>query len=149
MTDEACEVPDHNPPSEQVRRILETSRVIAVVGLSSKPERESNQVARYLIHHGSTVVPVNPQEKEILGRTSYPDLASIPSGVDIVDIFRRVDAIPGIVDEAIEKGAKVVWMQLGLAHNASAAKARAAGLEVVMSRCIKIEHARLGGPAGR
>jgi len=149
MTDEACEVPDHNPPPEKVRRILEASRVIAVVGLSSNPERDSNQVARYLIHHGYTVVPVNPQEKEILGRTSYPDLASIPSGVDIVDIFRRVDAIPGIVDQAIAKGAKVVWMQLGLAHNAAAAKARAAGLEVVMSRCIKIEHGRLGGGAAR
>ena len=143
MTDEACEVPDHNPPSEEVRRILETSRVIAVVGLSSNPERDSNQVARYLIHHGYTVVPVNPQEKEILGRTSYPDLASIPSGVDIVDIFRRVDAIPGIVDEAIRIQAKVIWMQLGLAHNESARKATEAGLSVVQSKCLKVEHQKL------
>jgi len=113
------------------------------VGLSSNPERDSNKVARYLVDHGYTVVPVNPRESEILGQTSYPDLASIPGDVDIVDIFRKVEFIPAIVDAAIEKGAKAVWMQLGLAVNASADKAREAGLEVVMSRCIKVEHAKL------
>jgi predicted CoA-binding protein len=142
MSEQACELPDTNPTTDEIRRILETSKVIAVVGLSPKPDRDSHQVARYLIDHGYSVVPVNPREAEILGQKSYPDLASIPFDVDIVDIFRKVDAIPAIVDEAIAKRAKVVWMQLGLAHNASAAKARAAGLGVVMSKCLKVEHSR-------
>ena len=145
MTDEACEFPSSNPDDDQVRALLERSKVIAVVGLSSNPERDSNKVARYLIDHGYEVVPVNPRESEILGQTSYPDLASIPGDVDIVDIFRKVEFIPAIVDAAIAKGARAVWMQLGLAVNASADQARRAGLEVVMSRCIKIEHAKLLG----
>jgi hypothetical protein len=86
------------------------------------------------------VIPVNPVEEEILGQRSYPDLASIPGDVDIVDIFRKVEFIPAIVDASIAKGAKVIWMQLGLAHNESAQKARDAGLAVVMAKCIKIEH---------
>jgi uncharacterized protein len=147
MTDEACELPDHNPTTDQIRRILERSRVVAMVGLSANPERDSNQVARYLIDHGFTVVPVNPQETEILERTCYPDLLEVPFDVDVVDIFRRREAIPEIVDQAIEKRAKVIWMQLGLAHNDAAEKARQAGLEVVMSRCIKVEHARLRKPS--
>jgi hypothetical protein len=142
MTDESCEFPAYNPPSDEIRKILE-HKVVAIVGLSSNPERDSHKVASYLIEHGYTVVPVNPRESEILGQKSYPDLASIPFDVDIVDIFRKVEFIPPIVDAAIEKKAKVVWMQLGLAHNASAEKAREAGLEVVMSKCIKIEHAAL------
>ncbi len=143
MTDDVCEMPASNPDDDEVKGLLERSKVIAVVGLSSNPERDSNKVARYLVDHGYTVVPVNPRESEILGQTSYPDLASIPGDVDIVDIFRKVEFIPAIVDAAIEKGAKAVWMQLGLAVNASADKAREAGLEVVMSRCIKVEHAKL------
>jgi predicted CoA-binding protein len=143
MTDESCEFPAYNPPSEEIREILEKNEVVAVVGLSSNPERDSHMVARYLIENGYRVVPVNPRETEILGQKSYPDLASIPFDVDIVDIFRKVEFIPAIVDAAIEKKAKVVWMQLGLAHNASAERAREAGLRVVMSRCIKIEHSAL------
>ncbi len=145
MSEEACEFPAVNPDDVEVKALLERSRVIAVVGLSSNPERDSNRVARYLIARGFTVVPVNPRESEILGQTSYPDLASIPGEVDIVDIFRKVEFIPAIVDAAIARGAKAVWMQLGLAHNESAEKARQAGLDVVMSRCIKIEHERLLG----
>jgi predicted CoA-binding protein len=144
MTD-ACEFPTSNPDGGEIRVLLERSKVIAVVGLSSNPERDSHKVARYLIDNGYTVVPVNPRESEILGQKSYPDLASIPGDVDVVDIFRKVEFIPAIVDAAIEKKAKAVWMQLGLAHNESAQKARQAGLEVVMSRCIKIEHAALFG----
>jgi len=149
---EACEMPASNPTPDEIREILETSRVVAVVGLSSSEERDSNRVARYLMDHGYKVVPVNPAEREILGQRSYPDLASIPFPVDVVDIFRKVEFIPAIVDEAIAKGARVVWMQLGLAHNESAEKARSAGLGVVQSRCIKIEHESLAGrgpyPAG-
>ena len=145
MTDEACEFPATNPDDVEVKALLERSRVIAVVGLSSNPERDSNKVARYLIDKGYTVVPVNPRESEILGQKSYPDLASIPGEVDVVDIFRKVEFIPAIVDAAIASGASAVWMQLGLAHNESAEKARLAGLEVVMSKCIKIEHAKLMG----
>jgi predicted CoA-binding protein len=145
MSEETCELPARNPATEEIRSILENSKVVAIVGMSPNPERDSYRVARYLIEKGYTVVPVNPRESEILGMRSYPDLASIPFPVDIVDIFRKVEFIPPIVDEAIAVKAKVVWMQLGLAHNASAEKARDAGLMVVMSKCIKIEHASLDG----
>jgi predicted CoA-binding protein len=140
---ESCEFPESNPPDDAVRKILQESRTVAVVGLSDKPDRDSFKVAQYLKEHGYTVIPVNPAKTEILGEKSYPDLASIGVPVDIVDIFRNVEAIPGIVEEAISIGAKVVWMQLGLAHNASAKKAVEAGLEVVQSKCIKIEHRKL------
>jgi predicted CoA-binding protein len=101
-------------------------------------------VARYLQAHGYRIVPVNPAAAEVLGERSYPDLGSIPPDVaiDVVDIFRKPEFIPAIVDEAITRGANVVWMQLGLAHNAAAEKARAAGLVVVMDRCMKVEHTR-------
>jgi uncharacterized protein len=138
-----CEFPDSNPPSAEIKEILDTMKTIAVVGLSDNPDRESNQVAAYLKDNGYRIVPVNPAVSEVLGEKSYPDLTSIPFPVDIVDIFRKVDFIPGIVDEAIRVGAKAVWMQLGLAHNASAAKARSSGMKVVQSKCIKVEHARM------
>lgn len=135
-----CEVPEYNPPSEEIKAILERHKTVAVVGLSPKPERDSHKVAKYLKEHGYKIVPVNPGQKEILGERCYPDLRAIPFLVDIVDIFRKPEAIPAIVDEAVEIGAKVVWMQLGIAHSQAAHKARAAGLDVVMSKCIKIEH---------
>ena len=140
---QSCEMPESNPPETKIKEILENSRTIAVVGLSDKPDRDSYRVAQYLKDHGYTIIPVNPAKTEILGEKSYPDLSSIPSGVDIVDIFRNIEAIPGIVDEAIQIKAKVVWMQLGLAHNESARKARDAGLAVVQSKCLKIEHSRM------
>jgi predicted CoA-binding protein len=139
----SCEFPESNPMEEEIRKILETSRTIAVVGLSDKQDRDSYKVAAYLKEHGYTIIPVNPAKMEILGEKAYPDLASIPAPVDIVDIFRNVDAIPGIVDEAIGIRAKVVWMQLGLAHNESARKAIDAGLVAVQSKCLKIEHQKL------
>ena len=140
---QSCEMPESNPPETKIKEILENSRTIAVVGLSDKPDRDSYRVAQYLKDHGYTIIPVNPAKTEILGEKSYPDLSSIPSGVDIVDIFRNIEAIPGIVEEAIQIKAKVVWMQLGLAHNESARKAREAGLIVVQSKCLKIEHSRM------
>ena len=145
MTEE-CQMPDSNPADEEIKEILKKNKVVAVVGLSPKPERDSHKVAKYLQDHGYRIVPVRPKAKEILGEQAYASLKDIPFPVEVVDIFRKVDAIPGIVDEAIDIGAKVVWMQLGLAENQSAHKAREAGLQVVMNKCLKIEHNRYLAP---
>jgi len=142
MSEIECQMPESNPNDEEIKQILENNQVIAVVGLSPKPERASHQVAQYLQDHGYRIVPVRPKAKEILGEKAFASLKDIPFPVDIVDIFRQVEAIPGIVDEAIDIGAKVVWMQLGLAENQSACRAREAGLQVVMDKCMKIEHSR-------
>ena len=144
MSEQSCEFPLSNANDAEIGEILDSSKTIAIVGLSDKPDRDSNRVARYLREHGYVVIPVNPALAEAMGTRCYPDLASIPPdiAIDIVDIFRKPEFIPAIVDEAIARGAKVVWMQLGLAHNAAAEKARAAGLRIVMDRCIKVEHAR-------
>jgi predicted CoA-binding protein len=124
----------------EISEILDNYRVVAVVGLSADPARPSYQVAQYLQKHGYRVIPVNPGCREILGERCYASLRDIPFPVEVVDIFRKVEAIPGIVDEAIALGAKVVWMQQGLEEPAAARKARQAGLRVVMDRCMKIEH---------
>ena len=126
-------------------RILERYRRIAMVGLSSNPFRPSHFAAIYLLSEGYDVVPVNPRERQVLGRTSYPSLRDVPGPIEVVDIFREPSAVPAIVDEAIAVGAKVIWMQLGVIHDAAAERARQAGLEVVMDRCMKIEHARFFG----
>jgi predicted CoA-binding protein len=126
-------------------RILERYRRIGMVGLSSNPFRPSHFAAIYLLSEGYDVVPVNPREKEVLGRPSYESLSAVPGGVEVVDIFREPAAVPALVEEAIAIGAKVVWMQLGVIHEEAAARARKAGLEVVMDRCMKIEHARFFG----
>ena len=126
-------------------RILQKYRRIAMVGLSSNPFRPSHFAALYLIAEGYDVIPVKPREKEVLGRKAYPSVSAIPGGAEVVDIFREPAAVPAIVEEAIEAGAKVIWMQLGVIHDEAAARARAAGLEVVMDRCMKIEHARFFG----
>ena len=125
------------------RRILTDHRRVAIVGLSANKSRPSNSVGKYLIDHGFEVIPVNPNYDEVLGQICYPDLASIPTPVDVVDLFQRAERVPPFVDDAIAIGAKVIWMQLGIVHEEAAQKAREAGLEVVMDRCIKIEHARL------
>lgn len=125
---------------QEIAQILQTYRVVAVVGLSANPTRPSFQVAQYLKQHGYRIIPVKPGCREILGEQCYPDLKAIPFPVEIVDIFRKVEAIPEIVDDAIAVGAKVVWMQLGLKEPEAARKAAAAGLQVVMDRCLKIEH---------
>jgi len=128
-----------------LRRILTDYKRVAMVGLSADWSRPSNFAAKYLLDHGFEVIPVNPKYPEILGQKCYADLRDIPTPVDIVDLFQRVDRIPYFVDQAIEIGAKVVWMQLGIVHEEAAQKARDAGLEVVMDRCMKIEYARLFG----
>ena len=144
MTEQSCELPLSNADEREIDEILASARTIAVVGLSDKPDRESHMVARYLQANGYRVIPVNPAVAEVLGERSYPDLVSIPPeiAIDVVDIFRKPEFIPAIVDAAIARGARVVWMQLGLADNAAAQRARAEGLAVVMDRCMKIEHAR-------
>jgi len=130
---------------KELRRILNAHKRVAMVGLSDDWSRPSNFAAKYLLDHGFEVIPVNPKYPEILGQKCYADLRDIPQPVDIVDLFQRVERIPPFVDQAIEIGAKIVWMQLGIVHEEAAQKARDAGLEVVMDRCMKIEYARLFG----
>jgi len=132
--------------------ILESVRTVAIVGASANEVRPSFFVAKYLIDKGYAVFPINPGHagKEILGRMTYARLADVPELIDMVDIFRASDAVPGIVDEALalEPKPKVIWMQLTVHHDGAAAKAEAAGLSVVMNRCPKIEYARLAGEIG-
>ncbi len=128
-----------------LRSILTQYRRIAMVGLSADWSRPSNFVAKYLLEHDFDVIPVNPRYDEILGQKCYPDLAAIPTPVDIVDLFQKAERIPPFVDAAIDMNAAIVWMQLGIVHESAADKARAAGLTVVMDRCMKIEYARLFG----
>ncbi len=131
----------------ELLRILESTRTIAMVGASPDWNRPSYFAMKYLLRKGYRVIPVNPRAAgtEILGQLVYASLAEIPEPIDVVDIFRRADAVPAIVDEAIAIGAKVVWMQLGVRQDAAAETARTAGLEVVMDRCMKIEYGRLSG----
>src|SRR5216684_281695 len=126
-------------------RILQSYRRIAMVGLSANPMRPSHFAAIYMLSKGYDIVPVNPREKQILGRACYASVRDVPGAVEIVDIFREPAAVPGVVEDAIAVGAKVVWMQLGVIHEKAAERARQAGLEVVMDRCVKIEHARFFG----
>ncbi len=128
-----------------IKSILEESKTVAVVGLSPREERDSHRVAKYLQSQGYRIIPVNPNTDEILGERSYPDLASIPEPIDVVDVFRRSETVPEIVEEAIKVGARTVWMQEGVIHEEAAARAREAGLQVVMDRCIMIEHRRYLG----
>ncbi len=125
--------------------IIQNARTVALVGVSPNPLRSSNFVATYLVRTPLTMYPVNPNADEVLGLKAYPSLADLPEPPDIVDVFRAHDAIPGVVDEAIAVGAKVVWLQLGLRHDEAARKAMDAGLQVVQDRCLKIEHARFAG----
>jgi uncharacterized protein len=128
-----------------LRRILGENRVIAVVGLSADWYRPSFFAAKYMQEHGYRVIPVNPKYAEILGEKCYPTLRAIPEKVEMVDVFRKTQDVPPIAEEAIAIGAKVLWQQLGVKNETAAARARAAGLETVMDRCVKIEHARLFG----
>ncbi|MFC1493170.1 CoA-binding protein [candidate division KSB1 bacterium] len=135
-----CEFPADNASDTQVKNILEKYKKVAVVGLSSNPEKDSYRVAEYLLNNGYQVIPLNPKSDEILGEKVYRTLKDIPEPVEIVCLFRPPDQVPPFVDDAIDIKAKVVWMQLGIANNEAAEKARNAGLEVVMNKCIKIEH---------
>lgn len=128
-----------------IRRILKENHTIAMVGLSADWFRPSYFAAKYLQDHGFRVIPVNPRYEEILGEKSYPRVQDIPDAIDVVDCFRRPEDIPPLAEAAIEVGAKVLWMQLGIVNEEAAAKARDAGLEVIMNRCMKIEFARMFG----
>ena len=128
-----------------LRRILARSRTLAIVGLSAQWYRPSYFAAKYMQDHGYRIIPVNPRYDEVLGEKCFPDLRSIPEPVDLVDCFRKPGDIPPLADEAIAIGAKVLWMQLGIVNEAAARRASAAGLDVVMNRCVKIEHARILG----
>jgi predicted CoA-binding protein len=133
-----------NPNDDRIRSILESARTIAIVGLSPRPARPSNQVARFLVAAGYRVLPVNPGHSEILGLRCYARLRDVPEPIDIVDCFRRSEEIPPIAEAAIEVGAQVLWLQLGVVHDDAAARADQAGLVVVADRCIKIDYVRLG-----
>ncbi|MGC1186595.1 MAG: CoA-binding protein [Candidatus Acidiferrales bacterium] len=126
--------------ADPIRELLETSKFIAVVGLSSSRSRPSYGVARYLQSAGYRIIPVNPNETEVLGVRAYPRLEDVPDKIDIVDIFRRPEAVPEIVESAIRIGARSIWMQEGVIHEAAAERARRAGLVAVMDRCILKDH---------
>jgi len=126
--------------NDEIKEILTKYKTIAIVGVSDKPDRDSYIVAEYLLNQGYKIIPVNPNIDSIFGLKSYPDLLSIPDEIDIVDIFRRPEFVEEIVDQAIQKRAKVVWMQLGVINEKAAQKAEKAGLKVIMNKCIKVEH---------
>jgi len=131
------------PPDEKLRQILSSSKTIAVVGLSVKPDRPANTIPVYLQQQGYRIIPVNPTLTEALGEKAYASLRDIPVPVDVVDIFRRAEDVPPIVEDAIAIGAKVVWMQSGIINEAAAAQAEAAGLQVVMDACMGETHRAL------
>jgi hypothetical protein len=145
VTSEKHGAPAPGASPAEIAELLRAAHTVAVVGVSPRPERDSHEIAVYLRRNGYRVIPVNPGLTELFGELAYPDVASIPPTleIDIVDIFRKPEFIPAIVDQAIARKVRAVWMQLGLADEASARRARAAGLTVVMNRCIKVEHARL------
>jgi predicted CoA-binding protein len=128
-----------------LRRILRESRTIAVVGLSADWFRPSYFAAKYMQEHGYRIIPVNPRYPQILGEKCYASLRDVPEKIDLVDVFRKTQDVPPIAEDAIAVGARVLWQQLGVRNEAAAARARAAGLETVMDRCVKIEHGRLFG----
>jgi predicted CoA-binding protein len=140
MANPACELPEYNPPAPEIIELLKTCRRIAVVGLSPKEHRDSHRVARYMLEQGYEIIPVNPGQREILGRPCFKTLNHIPFPVDMVNLFLNPSRVPPVVDQAIALGARAVWMQLGVVHNASAQKARRAGLQVVMNMCLMTEH---------
>jgi predicted CoA-binding protein len=136
-------------PDHVLRTLLAAARRIAVVGLSPKPHRDSNRIGRYLLERGYEVVPVYPREERILGQPVYRRVRDIPEGVDIVDVFRRSEELPNVVEDALAARAPALWFQVGCVHEQAAARARAAGVVVVMDRCIMVDHARLLGRAWR
>ena len=136
-------LPDGAPASvDPIFDILTKYKTIAVVGLSSNPTRPSYGVTEYMQSSGYQIIPVNPNETDVLGEPSYATLAEVPQKIEIVNVFRRAEEVPPVVDAAISAGAKVIWMQLGIANEAAAEKARAAGITVVMDACILVEHKR-------
>jgi hypothetical protein len=134
-----------NPDDEAIRRLLEKVRRIAVVGLSPKPHRDSHRVARYLLESGYEIVPVYPREEQILGQKVHRRVQDVAGAVDLVDVFRRSEDLPAVIDDAITARAGALWLQLGCIDEDGARRARDAGLTVVMDRCLMVEHARLVG----
>lgn len=130
---------------EEIDAIVNTAKTVAMVGVSPRHESDSNRVGRYLIAHGYDIIPINPTADEILGRRAYGSLRDLKQPPDVVQIFRKPEAVPAIVEDAIAIGAKVVWMQLEIVHEEAAARARKAGLAVVMDHCMKREHERING----
>jgi predicted CoA-binding protein len=130
---------------QMLKEILLSARTIASVGLSSNPEKESFWIVKYLQDQGYRIIPINPTADEILGEKAYPDLESVPEKIDVVQVFRKPEDVPPVVDSAIQVGAKVVWMQEGIVHKEAAQKAREAGLQVVMDACMRVTHRRLIG----
>jgi predicted CoA-binding protein len=127
----------------EITELLRSAKTIAVVGLSSNPARASFGVSRFLQRQGFRIIPVNPNEKEVLGEQAYPSLRDVPGQIDIVNIFRRPARVPEVVDDAVQKGTRFIWMQEGVINHEAARKAEAAGIPVVMDRCILKELARL------
>ena len=127
-------------PLQQIQDVLKNNTTIAVVGLSPKPERPSNQVAQYMLTTGYQIIPVNPGHRQILKQPCYPDLLSVPGNIDIVNIFRRSEQVLPVVQDAITKKAKVIWMQKGIVNEEAAKLAKENGLLVIMDRCIKVDH---------
>lgn len=141
-----------NPSEDAIRKLLASAQTIAMVGASSRADRPSHGVLRILLEAGFRVIPVNPGETEVLGQRAYPSLADVPERVDIVDVFRRAEDTPEVADQAVTMGARALWLQLGIASEEAAARARAGGLTVVMDRCLGETVQALGagpGPAPR
>ena len=132
-----------------IERILRGGKVVAVVGLSNKPDRPSYRVASYLQGKGYRIIPVNPTITEVLGERSYPDLEAVPAKIDVVDVFRRSEDVPQVVEQALKVSARAIWMQEGVINEEAANSARQAGLDVVMDRCMLKEHQRLFGHESR
>ena len=126
----------HNPSDEEIRALLESSQVVAMVGASSKPDRPSHGIMKLLLGAGFTVIPVSPRETEVLGKRAYATLADVPEKIDIVDVFRRAEDTPEVADDAVTVGARALWLQLGISSDEAAEKASAGGLVVVMDRCL-------------
>ena len=144
MNDFQCELPNNNLSSDEIREILNQCQTIAIVGLSPKEQRDSNMVARYLKSNGFKIVPVNPGQKEILSEKCYKNLLEIPFRPDMVNLFLNPKRVPEAVDQAMKIKTDVIWMQLGVVHNLAAEKAREKGIKVIMNKCIKTEHERMG-----
>jgi predicted CoA-binding protein len=139
-------MPQQNPSDAEVRALLVSASTIAIVGASSKPERPSHGIMKKLLSAGYRVIPVNPNEREVLGQRAYPSLLDVPERIDVVDVFRRPEHTEALAGEALAIGAKAFWLQSGIVNEAAAAKARAGGLVVVMDECIGVQHALLGVP---
>jgi predicted CoA-binding protein len=129
-----------------MKEILSSAKTVASVGISGNEQKVSNSIGVFLMDHGYHLIPVNPTADEILGQKSYPNLTSVPEKIDVVQVFRRPEDVPPVVDEAIKVGAKVVWMQEGIVNEVAAKQAREAGLQVVMDACMRVTYQRLIGP---